>query len=211
MARPRLVSDEEICSAVRKGVLEQGPQVSLDLIADRLGVTTPALFKRFGSRNALLLAALKLPENPRFITLLESGPDEFRPFETQLHEIIDAHMQFLDECWPCMAALRESGIPKEAVKELMGKGPMVKAVMLFSNWLERAHALRLADIPEPEAIAMAVLGAGQAPIMIRHMQKHLGGRAPSVDGFSRIVARIVSRGLHPSSARHSTPKKRLSS
>src|SRR6185295_7650575 len=104
MARPRLVSDDEIRSAVRKGVLEQGPQVSLDLIADRLGVTAPALFKRFGSRNALLLAALKLPENPRFLTLLTNGPDELRPFETQLHEIIDAHMQFLDECWPCMAA-----------------------------------------------------------------------------------------------------------
>ena len=103
MARPRLVSDEEIRSAVRKGVLEQGPQVSLDLIAERLGVSAPALFKRFGSRNALLLASLSFPEHPRFIALLEKDPDE-RSFETQLHEIIDAHMQFLDESWPCHGA-----------------------------------------------------------------------------------------------------------
>jgi AcrR family transcriptional regulator len=197
MARPRLVSDEEIRTAVRKGVLEQGPQVSLDVIAERLGVSAPALFKRFGSRNALLLSALKLPDHPRFIELLQNGPDEDRPFETQLHEIIEAHMQFLDEGWPCMAALRESGIPKEQLKELMGKGPLVKAVQLFAGWLDKAKRLGLADISEPQHVAMAVFGAGHMPIMLRHMQKHLGGIAPPTEGYSRLVAKMISKGLAP--------------
>jgi AcrR family transcriptional regulator len=197
MPRPRLVSDEDIRMAVRKGVLEQGPQVSLDLIAERLGVTTPALFKRFGSRNALLLAALAPPEHPRFIELLERGPDPDQTFETQLHAIIDAHMSFLDEGWPCMVALRESGIPKEQIKELMGKGPLIHAVQLFSGWLHKAKRLGLADISHPDQIAMAVFGAGHMPIVIRHMQKHLGGSAPSTDGYSRLLARIISKGLTP--------------
>ena len=202
MARPRLVSDEEIRSAVRKGVLEQGPQVSLELIADRLGVTTPALFKRFGSRNALLLSALALPQHPRFLELLETGPDE-RPFETQLHEIIEAHMQFLDECWPCMAALRESGIPKEQLKELMGKGPLLKAVQLFTAWLDRARKQGLADIPSSEHVALAVFGAGHMPIMMRHMSKLMGGVPPSIDGYPRMISKLISRGLAPSKKRTS--------
>lgn len=202
MARPRLVSDEEIRSAVRRGVLEQGPQVSLELIADRLGVTTPALFKRFGSRNALLLSALALPEHPRFVELLEQGPDQ-RPFETQLHEIIEAHMQFLDECWPCMAALRESGIPKEQLKELLGKGPLLKAVRLFTAWLDRARKAGLADVPNPEHVAMAVFGAGHMPIMLRHMSKLMGGVAPGIDGYPRMISKLISNGLAPSKKRTS--------
>ena len=202
MARPRLVSDDEIRSAVRKGVLEQGPFVSLDLIAERLGVTTPALFKRFGSRNALLLSALKLPEHPSFLTLLEQGPDAAQPFDTQLHAIIDAHMQFLDESWPCMAALRESGIPKEQIKELLGKSPLSKAVKLFTQWLDRARRLGLADVPDSEQVAMAIFGAGHMPIMIRHMSRLLGGPAPAIDGYGRMVAKLISKGLAP-------PKKRL--
>jgi AcrR family transcriptional regulator len=197
MPRPRLVSDDEIRSAVRRGVLEQGPQVSLELIAERLGVTTPALFKRFGSRNALLLSSLALPEHPRFIELLEAGPDADRPFETQLHEIIEAHMQFLDECWPCMAALRESGIPKEQLKELLGKGPLIKAVHLLAAWLDRAKKLGLTDVPSSEQVAMAIFGAGHMPIMIRHMSKLMGGTPPGIDGYTRMVARLISRGLGP--------------
>jgi len=197
MPRPRLVSDEEIRTAVRKGVLEQGPQVSLDLIAERLGVTTPALFKRFGSRNALLLEALKFPEHPEFIALLQKGPDPSQPFDTQLHAIVDAHMRFLDECWPCMAALRESGIPKEQLKELFGKGPLLQAVKLFSSWLDQAKKLGLADVPNSEQLAMAVFGAGHMPIMMRHMSKLMGGTPPSIDGYSKMISKLISRGVAP--------------
>lgn len=197
MPRPRLVSDAEILAAVRKGVLEQGPQVSLDLIAERLGVTSPALFKRFGSRNALLLSALKLPDHPRFIELLEAGPEARQPFETQLHAIVEAHMAFLDECWPCMAALRESGIPKEQVKELFTKSPLQRALALMTGWLDKARKLGLIDVAEPEHIAMVVFGAGHMPVMMTHMAKHTGGKVPSVDGYTRHVTKMISKGLAP--------------
>ncbi|MBL8958097.1 MAG: TetR/AcrR family transcriptional regulator [Myxococcaceae bacterium] len=201
MPRPRLVSDEEITAAVRKGVLEQGPQVSLDLIAERLGVTAPALFKRFGSRNALLIQALKFPEHPDFVGLLKAGPDVAQPFDTQLHAIIDAHMRFVDECWPCMAALRESGIPKEQLKDLFGKGPLREATKLLTAWLDQAKKLGLADVPNSEHLAMAVFGAGQMPIMIRHMSKLVGGPSPSLDGYSKTISKLISRGVAPNKKR----------
>ena len=58
----------------------------MDVIAEDLGVTAPALFRRFGSRNDLLTAALRPEERPPFIADLELGPDR-RPVETQLVEI----------------------------------------------------------------------------------------------------------------------------
>lgn len=213
MARPRLVSDDDIRAAVRKGVLEQGPQVSLDLIAERLGVTAPALFKRFGSKNALLIESLKLPDNPPFFDVLRQDPDPKRPFEPQLRAIIDSHMKFLDESFPCMSALRESGIPKEELSKMFKKGPLPSAVKLFSGWLERACLMGLIDAPNPGALSVAILGVGQMPVMIRHMQKMVGGFMPDLDGYSGLVARILSRGLaslSPSTRPTSTPKKRLS-
>jgi len=70
MARPRRVSDEEVLSSVRRAVLEHGPSVSMDHIAAELGVTPPAIFRRFGSRNELLIAALKPDEEPSFLAAL---------------------------------------------------------------------------------------------------------------------------------------------
>src|SRR5262245_22349770 len=131
MARPRQVSDDEILAEVRRGVLEQGPSVSLDLIAHRLNVTAPALFKRFGSRNALLLAALKPDDAAALMALLKRGPDEGRPFEPQLLEIMEAHAAFLETTVPCMSALRESGLPKEEMRELFKESPFPSLVKRF--------------------------------------------------------------------------------
>ena len=67
MARPRLITDEQILTTMRSCVLEHGAQVSLDVVAQQLGVTSPALLKRFGSLEALMLEALRPPEDPAFI------------------------------------------------------------------------------------------------------------------------------------------------
>jgi len=60
MARPRLITDEQILTTMRSCVLELGSHVSLDLVADKLGVTAPALLKRFGNRQELLLQWARL-------------------------------------------------------------------------------------------------------------------------------------------------------
>lgn len=67
MARPRQISDEQILTTMCSCVLSHGPQVSLDLVAKELGVTGPALLKRFGTREELMLRALRPPEVPAFL------------------------------------------------------------------------------------------------------------------------------------------------
>jgi AcrR family transcriptional regulator len=55
--RPRTVSDEAIFAAVKAVVTEVGPSgLTLAAVADRVGLSAPALTQRFGSKRSLLLA-----------------------------------------------------------------------------------------------------------------------------------------------------------
>ena len=55
--RPRRVSDEAIFEAVTAVVTEVGPSgLTLAAVADRVGLSAPALAQRFGSKRNLLLA-----------------------------------------------------------------------------------------------------------------------------------------------------------
>ena len=104
MARPRQITDEEILRTARECTLERGPQVSLDVVAERLGVTPPALLKRFGSRRALLLAALRPSDNPEWIQELSAGPDD-RPLAAQLEEMLGRILDLMVREVPCLVAL----------------------------------------------------------------------------------------------------------
>lgn len=200
MARPRLVSDEDILGAVRHGVLRQGPGVSLEVVADRLGISAPALFKRFGSRKALLMAALKPPERPPFFDALEKGPDT-RPFEKQLSALVESILGFLQENYPCMSALRESGLTAADLKKLYREPPGIRAARALEGWLERAHAAGLARIENAKVTAMAILGACHMPVMMSHMARvHAGAHslaASDLGPFAQRIAELFCHGLHP--------------
>jgi AcrR family transcriptional regulator len=211
MARPRLVSDEDILSAVRRGVLAQGPHISLDVIADRLHVTAPALLKRFKTRNALLIAALRPPERPAFLAVIDAGPDH-RPCEVQLREIIESITAFIEEVFPCMSALRESDIPKEELKSMFKHAPPLRVVQALSAWFTRADKRGLCEAPDPDAAELLMLGATQMPISMRHMLQHASKATHfNVEGYTQTLARIVSRGLNATSSRALHPRKRAAS
>jgi AcrR family transcriptional regulator len=58
--RPRTVSDEAIFEAVKAVVTEVGPAgLTLAAVANRVGLSAPALTQRFGSKRSLLLAYAK--------------------------------------------------------------------------------------------------------------------------------------------------------
>jgi AcrR family transcriptional regulator len=170
MARPRRVSDEAIFGELRRAVAEQGPRVSLDVVAERLGVTAPALFRRFGSRQDLLMAALRPDERPAFLDELERGPDK-RPFREQLRAHCGRIASYMASFLPCMSALRESGIPDDVVKRTFAEPPQLRALRALAGWLGRADQLGIARVDEPEVVAMALLGAVQAPVFFRHLER----------------------------------------
>src|SRR4051812_33976302 len=123
MARPRTVSDEQILRTTRKAVLRDGPGISLDDVAAELGVTQPALLKRFGSKQTLLIAALKPPSVPEWTKWIEGLPDG-RSLKAQLSDTFAKMGAFMEEMIPCITALRMSGIPER--EALPDKGVVVR-------------------------------------------------------------------------------------
>lgn len=198
MARPRLISDEQILATMRACALEHGSRVSLDLVAEQLNVTAPALLKRFGSREELLVAALKPADDPAWMRAFEQGPDG-RPFGEQLLEHFEQVWAYFSEVVPCISVLRESGVSPERVFDLKKNGP-TRAIRTMEAWLERAHAKGLIDIAAPETAATAMLGALQTRAFTAHVAK-LHYSARSNRAYLEELAELFARALKARPAR----------
>jgi AcrR family transcriptional regulator len=165
MGRPRQVSDEQILSATRDRVFAEGPSVSLEVVAEELGVSVPALLKRFGSRRALMLAALR-PPAPEWVDVVKRGPGE-GSLELQLSEMFQLISDFFSKAIPCMTALRESGI---SMREVYTERP-TRGLDAVARWLRLARDQGLVTATELETAAFAIVGALQARVFFAHLMK----------------------------------------
>lgn len=196
MARPRQITDEQILQTMRTCVLQHGPAVSLDLVAEKLSVTSPALIKRFGTRRALMIAALKPPDDNAYIRHLALGPD-VRPLQVQLEEVIAAFSEAFNEAMPCMFALRESGIPMSEVYDPKETPPVVRSTRAMTRWLTQAHALGLIDdASHLETAATAFVGAITTRAVAAHLtQTPWPARAQRE--YARQLSQLFTRALSP--------------
>jgi AcrR family transcriptional regulator len=194
MARPRLVSDDQILATMRKSVLAHGPSVPLDAVANELGVTGPALLKRFGSRQALFVKALLPRGQSAWLQSLEAGPDD-RPIEVQLESHFIEVAEFFGEMIPCMAALRQAGLTHKEMHRYRQGGP-TKGRDTFARWLTRARDQGLVETEAPEMVATAMLGAVWSQLFIAHLQMKPWS-ARDQHPYFRELARIFDRALRP--------------
>ncbi len=193
MARPRQISDEQILGTTRACVLEHGWAVSLDTVAEKLGVTGPALLKRFGSRQELMLRSLMPAPVPAWAGALEAGPTG-ASLAAQLEQVFGLVAEEFQRLLPCISALRESGIPLEKVH---GRAPSPAAgVAALVRWLERARARGLVAGDELETAATAMLGAVQTNIMMAHFYKR-GWSSRSQREYMKELAQLFTRALSP--------------
>lgn len=192
MARPRQISDEQIMATMRACALQQGVKVSLDVVAEKLGVTSPALLKRFGSREALVLRALQPPEPSSWMAEFQQGPDQ-RPFEQQLAEHLERLWAYFSGVIPCVAALRESGVPREKIFEGRHSAP-IQGIRVITRWLEQAKEARLIETDAPESVATALLGAVQSRAFMAHVSqvKH---SSQSDQKYLKDVVTLFARAL----------------
>jgi AcrR family transcriptional regulator len=201
MARPRLITDEQILTTMRSCVLERGAGVSLDVVAEQLGVTAPALLKRFGSRLELMLKALQPPDAPPWMADFDRGPDG-RPLEVQLAEHFERLWTFFSEVIPCVSALRESGVPHEKIFEGKRNAP-VHAIRAISRWLEKARDAGLIEADAPESVATAILGALQTRAFTSHVAKVHYSTRSNREYLDDLVS-LFTRALAP----HARTKRR---
>ncbi len=193
MARPRQVSDEQILASMREAVLAHGPAVSLEQVASELKVSAPALLKRFGNRQRLMLAALKPPDNPEWMESLARGPGA-GSLEEQLRELFARIAEFMEQAIPCVVALRESGIP---TSQLFPKpsGPE-RGVKAMQKWLKVAREKGLVTVDELETAAVAMLGSLQMRAFLAHLMKRDFTR-PTQRQYVVELARLFTRTLAP--------------
>lgn len=196
MARPRQITDEQILQTMRSSVLQHGPAVSLDLVAEKLNVTSPALIKRFGTRRALMIAALKPPDDNAYLRHLARGPDD-RPLHVQLEEVIASFHDAINEAMPCMFALRESGIPMSEIYSTKETPPAVRAMKAMTKWFEQARTLGLVDAEgDLETAGSAFVGAVTNRVITAHLT-----RTPWSDRaqreYGRELSQLFTRALSP--------------
>lgn len=192
--RPRQFSDLELLTTARRCFLEHGPGVSTGLIADELGVSQAALFKRFKTKQALMLEALAPGDRPPWIDEVEAGPDQ-RPVPVQLRELVERIDTYFSQMLPCIAVLRAAGLAPDVLR---GREvpPPVLAHRTLTRWFHRLHEQGRARIPQPQATAMAFLGALHARHMLGHV---LGSHAPVLEpDFPQTLVDLLWGGIAPS-------------
>lgn len=195
MARPRTKSDGEILRAARSCFLEHGPAVSTTLIADEVGLSQAALFKRFGSKQELMLQALMPPAEPAWLDTVRGGPDE-RPIPDQLEEIGLAAADFFAEITPAMMTLKASGLDPRVLLRRYEVPPPARALQLLTAWLQAAMDQgRIRRVSTPD-LAMSFLGLVHGRSFLQHIAGDWIPFGPVEDAVRQHVD-VLWRGLIP--------------
>jgi AcrR family transcriptional regulator len=168
MGRPRKITDEAILQTARDVFLELGPGASTAVIAERMGISQASVFKRFGTKEALLIAALH-PSPGRWQERLEAGPDE-RPIRSQIHELALEMSAFMEELIPRVTMLRAAGIDVEQLmRSSHRRPPPVKNFQLFVAWFEAAIGQGRVRRGNAEIYAITLLGSINATAFFEHL------------------------------------------
>jgi AcrR family transcriptional regulator len=192
--RPRSFTDEELLDAARRVFLEHGPGASTSLIAQELGVSQPALFRRVRTKQELMLRSL-IPRELPWVAELERGPDE-RPVPVQLDELSRKIDAFMIEQMPCISVLSAAGIRPEAFIETEGETwPGHRAHEAMLAWFTALADQGRIVAPSPRALATAF----QASLQVPHFMKHaLGKLAPDLgDDYRERVLELFWRAIAP--------------
>lgn len=195
MARPRQFTDGEILDAARRCFLEHGAQVSTSHIAKEIGLSQAALFKRFQTKENLLLCALAPPETPEWIRELEDGPRE-GPIDEQLMAIGIHALRFLRKLMPRVMVLKSAGLEPSSVMSRYEVPPPLRAMRMMKAFAESAHAQGRMGPVDARAFAMQFMGAVQARAYFGHMF-NLPSTPAEDEAYVRGFVGNLWRGLAP--------------
>lgn len=193
--RPRSFSDEELLEVARKMFLDSGPGVSTTRIAEALGVSQAALFKRFSTKKQLMFRALMPNGEPSWITRIAEGPDD-RPVPEQLRELVSEMDLFFSLMMPALSCIRAAGLgPEEMLRSCPGELPPVLAHRALTGFFATLHEQGRANVPYPKAAATALFGAIHGRHSLNHM---LGDRAPDIgEDYSDHMVELFWAGMQP--------------
>lgn len=193
MVRPKQISDEEILETARACIMENGVGVAVQVIADRVGLSQPALFKRFGTKQALVMQALAPPERLPVLDWIESHPLE-GPLLPQIEELLFKVWMTLKMLLPMIALIRTSSFDLETFFSRYETPPPVRLLRSIAEYLGRARENgQIRQDVDVAAAAQGLLGVLQGRVFFQFfigIESNLDD-----DAYIRSVADIISRGL----------------
>jgi|SRR6218665_184670 len=195
MGRPRQVLDEEILETARACFIEHGASVSTETIAARLGVSGPALLKRFGSKREILKAAFAVGSVPPWLPLVEAGPDA-RDFHIQVRELAHTIDGFFRRMVPAFSVLREAGITAEEWRGKDQPAP-ARALEAMTDWFRRAQERGFLRSGDPKVMA----GLFMAGVQHRYFLAHVTNQSvlsEEEDPWLERLLDILWHGIGPS-------------
>ncbi len=206
MARPQTVSDTQILNTALECFLQHGPEVSTETIARQLNVSPQALLKRFGTKQKLMMSALKQVMLSSSVPELLAEPDD-RPVEQQLTELMHQVSVFYIEMARRMSVVRWKAEDFQELMKQYDEPPPLQNMKLVAAWLERASGKGLIRKCDFRGIALMLLTSLHGAAMLTDMLgQHPSGQSSSA--YVKMLVRTLLHGIGPNPARTSKPKQK---
>jgi AcrR family transcriptional regulator len=156
MARPRLVSDEQVLEEARSFFMELGHTAPIQGLARRLGVSHAALFQRFGSKRTLLIQAMRPTYDMPWPEEVERGPAAGQTREGLL-ALCETLKSFFVANLPRIRVLQAAGVLHEEI--FAQGGHPFTACTRVEAWLARGVAAGLFAPCDTRAVAAGIVAA----------------------------------------------------
>jgi AcrR family transcriptional regulator len=194
MPRPKQITDEKLLNIALECFLEHGPNVSTQLIADKVGLSQPALFKRFGTKEELFLQAVAPPETFLVIEWLDSSPSP-GPFKPQVVELLEKVLEMLIFILPRVQLLQDARIPRDTVMSRYATPPPIMLIMSIAGFFERAQQQgQLRRGVNPQFISQWIFGALMGQNFLSNTMS-LNGSDRDITPFIESVVDLLCRGI----------------
>jgi AcrR family transcriptional regulator len=168
MARPPKITNEEIITVARQVFLEKGAGASTLVIAERAEISEAAIFKRFGTKQALFLAAMGISDHHPWIDLLSQGMPT-PAIHTDLIEICTQILEFYQEVMPRIIMMMNQGNISFPPPMLLP--PPIRDAQLMAEYLDRAISQGYIKPCSAVTVAHGIVGAINSYVITENIAK----------------------------------------
>ena len=199
MSRPRKFTDSEILKVAAQVFEEGGLQASTERIAQELGISQPALFKRFGTKKELSFRAVLFSLNQNLAGYLSEISYDKREFKVQLIERCEKTCAFMQTQMPKIRLMQSLGIDLLIQTIPQDESPPIKHHRAMTRWFQAAIDAGHIKPSSAKNLATIFMGAMIAHVQLRDFSDT---EITSVKAYSKVVANTLIKGLNPVEEHH---------
>ena len=158
MARKTVISDDEILLAAREVFLETGPTATTAEVARRAGISEGSLFKRYATKNEMIIAAMKMRDEAPWQQGLPARVG-VGDMSLQLADLMGELIAFFRMIAPRLALMSSCHIRIEDFFGAHREPPPVMGIRSLARYLSAEQQLGRIGPCDVEIVARVLLGA----------------------------------------------------